>query len=227
MPMSRSQSATVEITSMVQAPITLHAGELRVSNGMTIENGSGAPFTIQQSTPNSRILHVLANPRTNLVTISGESDSTPLRLTGGLVVNANGGGILVDNPQNILTLKNVDVVGNSASQVTRPTLGTKGNGGGIYSRGSASLVKSSVSFNSAIGLNRASGHAGGVYTDRGLIMDSSHVDSNSARMPAVSLTYLARSKSRIRAPSITTHPTVTRSKRATWAAEASARWTAT
>jgi hypothetical protein len=178
---ARSQSPTVEITSMVHGPVTLHAGELRVSNGMTIENGSGAPLTIQQSTPYSRILHVLANPRTNLVTISGESDSTPFKLTGGRVVNANGGGILVDNPQNILTLKNVDLVGNSASQVTRRALGTKGNGGGIYSRGSVSLVKSSVSFNSAIGLNSASGHAGGVYADRGLIMDSSHVDSNSAR----------------------------------------------
>jgi hypothetical protein len=178
---SRSQIPTVEITSKVQGPITLHAGELRVSNGMTIENGSGAPLTIQQSTPNSRVFHVLANPRTNLVTISGESGSTPLTVTGGRVVNANGGGILVDNPQNVLTLQDVDVVGNSASQVTRPTLGAKGNGGGIYSSGSVSLVESNVSFNSAIGLNSASGHAGGVYADRGITMDTSHVDSNSAR----------------------------------------------
>jgi hypothetical protein len=44
-----------------------------------------------------------------------------------------------------------------------------------------SLVESNVSFNSAIGLNSASGHAGGVYADRGITMDTSHVDSNSAR----------------------------------------------
>ena len=99
----RNQGSTVEITPAVQSAIALHAGELPIRSSMTIENGSGLPLTIQQATPNSRVFHVVANPRTTAVTITGQSASSLLTLTGGHVRNGNGGGILVDNPQNVLT----------------------------------------------------------------------------------------------------------------------------
>lgn len=178
---SRSQDPTVEITSQVQGTITLRAGELRISNSLTIENGAGAPVTIQQATRNARVVHVLANSRTNLVTITGEGASSPLTLTGGHVANKNGGGILSDNAQGILNLQYVNVVGNLAAQMTNPKRGTGGNGGGIFSTGTVSLVNSSVSNNSAVGINSASGHAGGIYTGQGITLDASHVDGNSAR----------------------------------------------
>jgi hypothetical protein len=181
---SRSQDPTVEISSAVNGAITLHAGELRISNGMTIENVSGAPVTIEQGSPNARVLHVLANPRTDLVTIDGQGPTGTISLTGGHVVNGNGGGILVDNPKDILTLQYVSVFGNSATQVTNPRRGAKGNGGGIYSSGAVSLDHSSVLVNTAVGLNGASGHAGGVYTDAGILLNASHVDSNFARNSA-------------------------------------------
>jgi fibronectin-binding autotransporter adhesin len=178
---SGGQAATVEITPAVQGSITLHAGELRLSSSMTIENASGGPLAIRQATPSSRIFHVVNNPRATAVTITGQGDTDTLTLTGGRVRNGNGGAILVDNPRNVLTLTDVNVVGNSAAQVGNPRLGAAGNGGGIYSSGSVTLDHSRVSANSASGPNGASGHAGGVYTDQGITLVASHVDSNSAR----------------------------------------------
>ena len=177
----RNQSSTVAITPAVRGTIALHAGELPIRSSMTIENDSGLPLTIQQATPNSRVFHVVANPRTTAVTITGQSAASLLTLTGGQVRNGNGGGILVDNPQNVLTVAYANVVGNSAAQVNDPRGGTKGNGGGIYSKGTLTLDHASVSANTASGPNAASGHAGGVYTDQGVTLVASHVDSNSAR----------------------------------------------
>lgn len=178
-----NQGSVVEITPAVQplgATISLRAGELRLVSSMAIENDSGGPVTIQQDTPNARVLHVLTNRLTSTLTINGDSPTSTLTLTSGAARNANGGGILVDNPANILTLRNVNVTGNSAAQVSDPIRGTGGNGGGIYSRGTVTLDHSSVSGNSASGPNSATGHAGGVYTARGITLIASHVDGNAA-----------------------------------------------
>ncbi len=178
---SPSRNPTVEITPSVGGSITLHAGELRISNGLTIENAEATPVTIQQATRNSRVLHVLANPRTKFVTITGQEPTSQITLKGGRVRNSNGGGILVDDPQNVLTLQYADVVGNSVAQVSNPLLGAQGNGGGIYSRGTLTLDHATVSGNIAFGINNASGHGGGTYTDRGVTLVDSHVDGNKAR----------------------------------------------
>jgi hypothetical protein len=178
---SPSQNPLVEITPSAGGSITLHAGELPISNGMTIENAEGAPVTIRQATPISRILHVLANARTRAVTVTGQGPASLLTLTGGRVRNGNGGGILVDNPTNVLTLQYVNVVGNLAAQVSNPLLGTQGNGGGIYSKGTLTLDRATVSGNIAFGINNASGHGGGAYTDQGITLIASHVDGNKAR----------------------------------------------
>ena len=178
---SLSQNPLVEITPSAGGSINLHAGELRISAGLTIENAEGAPVTIRQATPNSRVLHVLANRRTRFVTVTGQGPASPLTLTGGRVRNANGGGILVDNPQNVLTLQYVNVVGNFVAEVSNPLLGAQGNGGGIYSKGTLTLDHAAVSGNTAFGINNASGHGGGTYTDRGVTLFDSHVDANKAR----------------------------------------------
>ncbi len=175
-----NQGSTVEITPSVTGTITLHAGELKVRSSMTISDLASGPLTIRQGTRAARLIDVVNNGRTTALTITGTSDTSPLTLTGGFARNSNGGGILVENPRSILTLNNVDVVGNTAAQVVNPRLGSGGNGGGIYTRGTVTLNGSSVSGNSARGLNAASGHAGGVYADQGVTMVGSHVDANAA-----------------------------------------------
>jgi hypothetical protein len=177
----RNQGSTVAITPTVQNSITLRAGEISIRSSMTIENESGHPLTIRQASPNSRVFHIVRNPRTTAAKITGLSADSTLTLTGGRVRNENGGAILVDNPRNVLTLSYVNVAGNSAAQVNWNGRGTKGNGGGIYSSGTVTLDHTSVSNNSANGPNGASGHAGGVYTDQGVTLIASHVDSNTAR----------------------------------------------
>ena len=112
-------------------------------------------MTIEQTSLNSRVFHIVNNPRTTSATITGLSAASTLTLTGGQVRNGNGGAILVDNPRNILSLSYVNVVGNSAVQLNRPRLGSKGNGGGIYSSGSVTLDHTSVSDNSTNGPNGA------------------------------------------------------------------------
>ncbi len=178
---SPSRNPVVEINPSVGGSITLHAGELRISNGLTIENAEGAPVTIRQATRNSRVLHVLANPRTKFVTVTGQEPASPITLTGGRVRNSNGGGILVDNPNNVLALQYVSVIGNSAAETRNPLLGNKGNGGGVYSKGTLTLDHATVSGNIALGINNASGHGGGTFTDRGVTLIDSHVDGNKAR----------------------------------------------
>ncbi len=178
---SPSRNPIVEITPSVGGSITLRAGELRISNGLTIENAERAAVTIQQATRNSRVLHILANPRSKFVTVTGQESASPIILTGGRIHNGNGGGILVDNPQNVLTLQYASVVGNSAAEVRNPLLGARGNGGGIYSSGTLTLDHATVSGNIALGINNASGHGGGTYTDRGITLFDSHVDGNKAR----------------------------------------------
>ncbi len=180
----RNHGSIVAITPSVQNLITLRAWEIPIRSSLTIENESGHPLTIEQRSPNSRLFQIVNNPRTTAVTITGLSATSTLTLTGGNVRNGNGGAILVDNPRNVLTLAYVNVVGNSAVQANRPRLGTKGNGGGIYSSGTVTLDHTNVSGNSANGPNGASGHAGGVYTDQGVTLIASQVDSNTARNAA-------------------------------------------
>ncbi len=181
-----NQGSTVEISPSVAstptspATIALHGGELRISSSLTLLNASGVPVTIQQATPFSRVVDIINSPRTVAVTLAGQSSSSPLILTGGNARNANGGGILAQSPQTILTLSYVNVVGNTATQVSNPKSGTQGNGGGIFSNGTLTLDHSSVSSNIASGPNGATGHAGGIYTGQGITLVASHVDGNTA-----------------------------------------------
>jgi hypothetical protein len=181
---AKDQDSVVKITpAALSSPggntIRLRGGELHIRNSMTIENDAGAPVTIRQETRDSRVIHVVSNPRTTLVTIAGTSHTSALTVTGGFARDGNGGGILVDNPASFLLLQDVNVTGNTAAQVTNPSRGTGGSGGGVYSRGTVTLDHSSVSNNTARGRNSVS-HGGGTYTDQGITLVSSHVDGNTA-----------------------------------------------
>jgi hypothetical protein len=165
-----NEGSTIAITPAVTGPIRLTAGELPVLASMTIENLSGAPVEICQDTPDARVFHV-AGPRALDVAVTGLTGA--VTIDGGSV-RGNGGGFLVDNPHNTLTLTDVQVVGNSA--VGGHPGG--GNGGGIYSRGAVVLRGSVVGTTAAP--NRATRLAGGVWADRGLTLLASTVDGNRA-----------------------------------------------
>src|ERR1700722_14887269 len=60
----RNQGAIVAITPAVQNSITLRAGEISIRSSLTIQNESGHPLTIEQSSPNSRVFHIASNVRT-------------------------------------------------------------------------------------------------------------------------------------------------------------------
>jgi hypothetical protein len=165
-----NEASTVEITAAVTGPIRLTAGELPVLASMTIENLSGAPVDIRQDTAGARVFHV-AGSRAITVTVTGLTGA--VTIDGGSV-RGNGGGFLVDNSQNTLTLTDVRVVGNSAAG-GQPG---GGNGGGIYSRGAVVLDGSVVG--TTADPNRATKLAGGVWADCGLTLRASTVDGNRA-----------------------------------------------
>jgi hypothetical protein len=168
--MSGHGGSTVEITPQVTSPIVLTNGELPINASMTIRNDSGAPVEIRQDTADARVFHV-AGARALDVAVTGVTGV--VTIDGGSV-HDNGGGFLVDNPLNTLTLTDVEVVGNTASD----GLEGGGNGGGIYSRGAVVLRGSAVGTPDAP--NRATQLAGGVWADRGVTLVASNVDGNRA-----------------------------------------------
>jgi hypothetical protein len=165
-----NDGSIVRITNQVAGPIVLTEGELPINASLTIENRSGAPVEIRQDTADARVFHV-AGRRALSVAVTGLTGA--VTIDGGSV-HDNGGGFLVDNPLNTLTLTDVEVVGNSAAD----GLEGGGNGGGIYSRGAVVLRGSVVGTTDAP--NRATQLAGGVWADRGLTLVASNVDGNRA-----------------------------------------------
>jgi fibronectin-binding autotransporter adhesin len=165
-----NQGSTVVISPQVTGPINLTHGELVVQNSMTIENESGAPLTIHQSTPGARVFHVTGSRAVN-VTIEGTTGDN-LTITGGTVANGSGGGIMVDNASNQLTLTDVNVVGNSA-------LGASyGDGGGVYAAGSVTLNNSNIG--TIIDPNVATQMGGGLWVGKNATLNGSTVAGNSA-----------------------------------------------
>ncbi|HEV3121339.1 MAG TPA: hypothetical protein VGY53_05530 [Isosphaeraceae bacterium] len=172
---SSDASSVVTITQDVQSPvINLTAGELPINVSLTIQNLSGHPLTIRQTTAGDRVLHVGSDAPATVLNISGGNDLSCLIITGGTAASGNGGGILVDNSSNMLSLSYANVVGNSASGSGAGA----GNGGGIYTSGALSLAHSVVG--TPLAPNTASATGGGIWASQGVMLDSSHVDSNAA-----------------------------------------------
>jgi len=155
----------VIITSKVDQPIVLTNGEIKIATRLAIENRSGRPVEIRQTTSGFRVFEILASAHS--VTVDGMG--APITITGGSISGANGGGILVDGITN-LTLTSVVLTGNNVAQ---------GGGGGIYAaKGIITLVGSSVTDNHA-----PDGSGGGISlaVGRVVVRDGSHVNYNSAR----------------------------------------------
>ena len=108
------------------------------------------------------------------VSIGAASGRETVTIVGGNVSTGNGGGILVENPANVLTLAHVRLVGNSAGLASSSY--TAQNGGGIYSSGRVVLVQSTVG--TAAMPNQTSGNGGGIWAGAGLSMTASTVNGN-------------------------------------------------
>lgn len=139
-------------------------------------NRSGGPIEIHQATPGQRVFDVTSDPLATLVNIGAASDREAVTIEGGNVSTGNGGGILVENSANVLTLTHVRLVGNSAGLASSSD--TAQNGGGIYSSGRVVLVHSTVG--TAAMPNQTSGNGGGIWAGAGLSMSASNVNGNQA-----------------------------------------------
>ncbi len=166
----------VVITPRVKGTIALNSGELSIASSLTILNQSGRPIEILQNTTGQRVFEITASPLTTHVTLGATSARETLTITGGNLTTGNGGGILVDNPANVLTLAHVQLVGNSAGLASASS--TSRNGGGIDSVGRVVLYQSSVG--TASNPNQTSGDGGGVWAGAGVTLIGSTVSGNQA-----------------------------------------------
>ena len=173
---SGDTAATVVISPKVKGTIALDAGELTIGASLTILNRSGGPIEIRQTTPGDRVLDVTSNTLAARVNLAGASRHQTLTIAGGSIATGNGGGILVENPANVLTLTNVRIVGNSAGLASSSDVTQ--NGGGIYSGGRVVLVRSTVGTVAAP--NQTSGDGGGIWAGAGVSMTASTVVGNRA-----------------------------------------------
>lgn len=141
------------------ATIILTTGEILLNKNLTLDASSLAGGLRINANDNSRIFEI-ASGATNVI--------TGILITNGLA--AFGGGIL--NNGN-LTLNNCTIAGN--------TVGTGGNGGGIYqSQGRLTLNQCTVSGNLA---DLTNGQGGGIYLAGGggaLVLNQSTVSANAA-----------------------------------------------
>jgi hypothetical protein len=169
-------NGVVVITPKVRASIALNSGELTIDASLSVLNRSGGPIELRQQTPGQRVFEVSSNALAARVNVGATSRRETLTIVGGNVSTGNGGGILVENPANVLTLTHVNLVGNSAGLASMSNTGQ--NGGGVYSSGRVVLVQSTVG--TAEFPNQTSGNGGGVWAGAGLMMTASTVSGNQA-----------------------------------------------
>jgi hypothetical protein len=167
---------TIVITPKVHGPIVLTAGEIAIGTSLSIENRAGRPVEIRQTTPGARVFHVMNDPRTSRIFIGAASSVNQLTIDGGNVAAGNGGGILVENPDSVLVLTHVEVVGNSAGLATSSDTGQAG--GGVYTMGRLVLDHTTVGTTDAP--NQTSGSGGGIWAGNGLRARAATIQGNGA-----------------------------------------------
>jgi predicted outer membrane repeat protein len=186
------------VTGTIQLTDVGHAGEVVISDHLTINGPGASVLTVQAFNPSAtlgdgeRIFNVDDGSATlKVVTVSG------LTLTGGDTASGYGGGAIL-NFEN-LTITDCAISDNNSGTATVTTRGggiynrggdlviadsavsgntSRGRGGGIYSRlGSLSIIRSTISGNEA---NAAVG-GGGLYGNASTItIDSSTISGNTA-----------------------------------------------
>ena len=166
----------VMITPRVKGSIVLNSGELIIDSSLTVLNRSGGPLQIRQNTSGQRVFDITSASVATRVNIGAVSVRETVTISGGNVSTGNGGGILVENPANVLTLSHVNLVGNSAGLASSPDISR--NGGGVYSSGRVVLVQSTVG--TAAMPNQTSGNGGGLWAGAGFSMTASAVNANQA-----------------------------------------------
>jgi hypothetical protein len=157
------------INFAVTGMITLGGTELELTNktGMTTITGPGV-------TVSGGGVNRLFNSRVFEVDAGASAVLSGLTITGGVDHGTGGGGLF-----NRGTVKLIDctVIGNTASQVFSPSVGT---GGGVYNAGTATLDNCYIIGNSAGGAS-VNGTGGGVYNaGTAILTDCSFSDNTSA-----------------------------------------------
>jgi CSLREA domain-containing protein len=167
--------------------ITLTQGQLELSNTATAEAIVGDGAVTVNAHQASRVLEVDSGVTASL---SG------LTLTGGLVTNADGGGIL---NQGNLSLTGDTIAGNTAQDgggvVNEGTLSIAtttisgntaaggsdgGSGGGVLNEGSLTIATTTISGNIAEGDAGSDGHGGGLANEGSLTLLTSTISGNTA-----------------------------------------------
>jgi hypothetical protein len=167
----------IVITPKVHGPIVLTAGEIPIGTSLSIENRASRPVEIRQTTPGARVFHVTNDPRTSQIFIGAASSVNQLIIDGGNVDGGNGGGVLVDNPDSVLSMTHVEIVGNSAV-VAASSDPARSGGGGVYTRGRLLLDHSTVGTTDAPNQTSASG--GGIWAGNGLTTRAATIQGNRA-----------------------------------------------
>src|SRR5262249_50723279 len=150
--------------------IPLTSGQLNINDDLTIDGPGQNRLTVSGSNA-SRVFRVSG--------IGTDFTLRDLTITGGSVIGANGGGLLVEGTASRLSLSSVEVIGNRALGVPGPGGSTVGgNGGGIYTPGRVALDHSAVGTTAAS--NTADQLGGGLWAGRGVTLDGSTVEGNRA-----------------------------------------------
>ncbi|MGE3820215.1 MAG: hypothetical protein AB7I30_12415, partial [Isosphaeraceae bacterium] len=163
---------TVVIAPSVRGAIALNFGALTIGTSLNLLNRSGGPIEIRQETPGARIFQIGSSPLAALVNIGAATSREVVTLTGGNASSGDGGAILAENPDGLLTLTHVRIVGNAAGLASASS--ESQNGGGIYAAGRVALNHSVVT------ANQTSGDGGGVWAGAGVVLTASTVDGNQA-----------------------------------------------
>ncbi len=149
---------TVTFDTGLSGTINLDAalGQLTISDDLTV-TGLGADTLAVDAGGNSRVLLISG----------GTNEISGLTLSGGNV--GRGGGIRIDG--GVTTLTEMVITGNTA------TVNMFDSGGGIFNEGELTILRSTISGNTASG---ASGGGGGIYNNGVVSITDSTISGNSA-----------------------------------------------
>jgi hypothetical protein len=151
-------------TTFFSTPRTVTlAGQLDVTDSVTI-NGPGAANLTVTGNNASRVFNISSTTSILNVTVAG------LRITGGNVTGADGGGVFIDNEN--VTIQDSVIIGNTVGAATN----SSGGGIGVFTDGRLTVRNSTVSGNSS------TGRGGGIYFyDSGsLVVENSTISGNTS-----------------------------------------------
>jgi predicted outer membrane repeat protein len=189
---SQSKLSIIIIKPLESNQIILTDGQIIISSNIKLVNASNSDLIIQSQydvNNQQRIFEIVAP--SNFVEIVSKCQKHIILSNGS--TNENGGAIMVEQSNHLLLIKNVIIKNNNAN-ASGGGIYTNGNvtlirsivlsnsagsqGGGIYSKGNITLFKSSISNNNVSILAASSGGAG-IFVDNGdCVIDNSNIEHN-------------------------------------------------